>query len=118
MTEAIETTSAPTAAEEPVTVPENPAIARCLNAWACAYKAEKAIKNDHYEAVRKGNHGYCKAMPRLSGYENIRDFIACVAHGMLIGAIDCDYSAKLLYAAQVALSTVRLQPLPEKPATT
>jgi hypothetical protein len=117
MTDVNQTTSAPTVAEESDAVPENPAIARCLSAWARAYKAEKAIKNDHYEAVRKGNHNYCKAMPRLSGYDNIRDFIACVAHGMLIGAIDWDYSTKLLYAAQVALCTVRRQPVPEKPVT-
>jgi len=117
MTDVNQTTPAPIALEEPDAVPENPAIARCLSAWARAYKEEKAIKNDHYEAVRKGNHGYRKAMPRLSGYENIRDFIACVAHGMLIGAIDWDYSTKLLYAAQVALCTVRRQPVPEKPAT-
>ena len=117
MTEATETTPAPSTAEELIAVPENPAIARCMNAWACAYKLEKAKQNDHYEAVRKGNKGYCKAIPRLSGYENIRDFIACVAHGMLIGAIDGDDGTKLLYAAQVALSTVRRQPEPEKPAT-
>jgi hypothetical protein len=123
MTEAIEITEtteiapAPVEADKPAAVPENPAIARCMNAWACAYKLEKAKQNDHYEAVRKGNKGYRKAMPRLSGYENIRDFIACVAHGMLIGAIDGDDGTKLLYAAQVALSTVRRQPEPEKPAT-
>jgi hypothetical protein len=110
MTEVIETTPAPSAVEQPIAVPENPAIARCMNGWACAYKIEKAKKNDHYDAVSKGNHGYRKAMPRLSGYENIRDFIACVAYGMLIGAIDGDDGTKLLYAAQVALSTVRSQP--------
>ena len=97
-------------AEEPNAVPENPAIACCLCAMALAYKEEKAIKNDHYDAVRKGHKGYRKAMPRLSGYDNIRNFIACVAHGMLIGAIDSDDSTKLLYAAQVALGAVRREP--------
>lgn len=116
MTEAIETTPAPIMAEDPIAVPENPAIARCLNAWASAYKLEKAKNNDHFEAVRKGNHSYHKVMPRLSGYENIRDFIACVAHGMLVGAIDGDDGTRLLYAAQVALGAVRRQPMPEKPA--
>ena len=115
MTEVIETAPAPNVAEEPIAVPENPAIARCMNGWACAYKVEKAKTNDHYDAVRKGNLGYRKAMPRLSGYENIRDFIACVAHGMLIGAIDGDDGTRLLYAAQVALSTVRSQPQAPKP---
>jgi hypothetical protein len=55
-------------------------------------------------------------MPPLSGYENIRDFIACVAHAMLIGAIQSEQGSKLLYAAQVALCTVRNQPAPSKSA--
>ena len=115
MTEAIETTPAPSATEQPIDVPENPAIARCMSAWTRAYKAEKAIKNDHFEAMRKGNHAYCNSMPRLSGYDNIRDFIACVAHAMLIRVIDRDDGSKILYAAQVALSTVRSQPPAPKP---
>ena len=41
-------------------------------------------------------------MPPLLGAENIRDFIACVAHGMLIGTIENKDATKLLYAAQVA----------------
>jgi hypothetical protein len=43
-------------------------------------------------------------MPPLLGAENIRDFIACVAHGMLIGVIENKDATKLLYAAQVAFS--------------
>jgi hypothetical protein len=55
-------------------------------------------------------------MPLLSGYESIRDFIACTAHGLLIGAIDGVHGTRLLYAAQVALSSMRSQPAPEKSA--
>jgi hypothetical protein len=43
-------------------------------------------------------------MPVLAGYENVRNFIACVAHGMLIGVFDESDGTKLLYAAQVALT--------------
>jgi hypothetical protein len=43
-------------------------------------------------------------MPPLLGAENIREFIACVAHGMLIGAIENKDATRLLYAAQVAFS--------------
>jgi hypothetical protein len=35
-------------------------------------------------------------MPQLSGQENIRDFIACVAYGMLIKAITGPDGARLL----------------------
>ena len=55
-------------------------------------------------------------MPQLSGYDNIRDFIACVVNAMLIGAIEDNQGTKLLYGAQVALATVRRQPAAPKPA--
>jgi hypothetical protein len=49
-------------------------------------------------------------MPPLSGYQSICDFIACVAHGMVIGAIGDTNGARLLHAAQVALTALRNQP--------
>jgi hypothetical protein len=55
-------------------------------------------------------------MPPLSGDENIRDFIACTAHGMLIDAISGTDAARLLYAAQVAHTTRRHLPEYSKPA--
>jgi hypothetical protein len=48
-------------------------------------------------------------MPRLVGYENIRDFVACVAEGILLGAITESQSSRLLYAAQVAQGAIRYQ---------
>ena len=51
-------------------------------------------------------------MPDLAGHENIRDFIACVTQGMVIGAID---SIKLLYAAQVAIGALRCTPKSQEP---
>ena len=45
-----------------------------------------------------------KSLPPLTGLENIQNFIACVAHGMLIGAILSRDGARLLYAAQVAMA--------------
>jgi hypothetical protein len=44
-------------------------------------------------------------MPSLIGAQNIRDFVACVAHGMLLEAIEDRSGGKLLYAAQVAFAT-------------
>jgi len=45
---------------------------------------------------------YREAMPPLMGARNIRDFIACVAHGMLLHVFEANEASKLLYAAQVA----------------
>jgi hypothetical protein len=50
-----------------------------------------------------------EAMPPLTGRRNIRDFVACVGYGMLIGAIHLNEGTKLLYAAQVAYITNRPQ---------
>jgi hypothetical protein len=116
MTEAIETTPAPSTVEELHAVPENPAVARCMKAWIRAFKEAMAKNRSEYESEKAAIQAYRNAMPRLSDYENIRDFIACVAHGILIGTIDGKNGTKLLYAAQVALSAVRRSPTTPKPA--
>ncbi len=91
---------------------ENSAIARCFSEWQRVYKAEKA-KGEHWVTAEKiAGRAYRRAMPSLSGQENIRNFVACVAHGMLIGAVDGKDGTKLLYAAQVALSTLRGNSVP------
>jgi hypothetical protein len=53
-------------------------------------------------------------MPPLSNRESIRDFIACAAHGILIGAITPQLSGQLLYAAQVALGALKREQKPRK----
>jgi hypothetical protein len=55
-------------------------------------------------AVKRANKAYREALPPLRGAENIRDFIACVAHGMAIEVFDTREASKMLYAAQVAAS--------------
>ncbi|MGD0293742.1 MAG: hypothetical protein ABSB30_07790 [Terracidiphilus sp.] len=114
MTEATQTAPAPSAAEEPSINTENPAVVRCVSAWAAAYKEAKAQNKDNYDASKEATQAYRNAMPSLSGFENTRDFIACVARGILLGVIDGKIGAKLLYAAQVALSAVPRQPAPRK----
>jgi hypothetical protein len=57
-------------------------------------------------AREAGCLGYRSCMPKLSGPDNIRDFIACVAHGMSTGIIPCSEGTRLLYAAQVAHSAL------------
>ena len=45
-------------------------------------------------------------MPPLEGAQNIRYFIDCIAHAMLIEAIPTSDGTRLLYAAQVGWSTM------------
>jgi hypothetical protein len=101
-------------AEESNPTSGNSSIARCYSEWQRVYKAEMA-KGEHWVlASKSAGLAYRKAMPLLTGQENIPDFVACVAHGMLIGAIEGKSSTNLLYAAQVALSTLRRTPIAPK----
>jgi hypothetical protein len=93
----------------------NAAIARCREAWHSRYKAEKSKGQERVSAAHHADASYCEAMPPLLDYESIRDFIACTAHGMLIGAIPHPNGAQLLYAAQVALATLYCQPRQTSP---
>ena len=67
-------------------------------------------------AADDAGEAYRKAMPLRSGYENIRDYIALAAHGMLIGAIYPNRSSHLLNAAQLALVTLNSEPKSRKSA--
>jgi len=71
-----------------------------------------ALQEGKSEAVVRmiGKLAYCNAMPKLSGAGNIRDFIACVTHGMLLGIIPGSEATRLLYAAQVAHTALTKRP--------
>jgi hypothetical protein len=104
-------------ADESVPASTNPAISCCRKAWQITYD-EKIAKNKSTPVAEfYAAQSYRSAMPPLSGYENIQDFIACTAYGLLIGAIQEANSSKLLYAAQVALSSIRSQPSLRHPST-
>ena len=96
------------------------AIKRCASPFRRAYEAYLRSKpGDEYDktiASQRASPAYCKALPPLVGRENIRDFIACVAHGILIDAIPEKKANQLLYAAQVALATLQREQRPRKTA--
>lgn len=93
----------------------NAAIARCCQAWQLRYNSEKSKGEDDVFAAHYADDSYRDAMPPLTGYKSIRDFIACAAHGMLIGAILSQNGTQILYAAQVALGALRHQTKQTKP---
>jgi hypothetical protein len=109
-------TETPSKAEERTTS-ENPAVAHCMKAWERVYDETPKKGRDVYDAEKKANEIYRESMPTLSGIENIRDFIACVAFGMLVDAITDERGTKLLYAAQVALTAAAKNPQPKKLAS-
>jgi hypothetical protein len=80
------------------------AIARCTAARNKARSDALARSQPRYTADEAGAKAFRSAMPPLLGADNIRDFIACVAHGILINVIENKDATKLLYAAQVAFA--------------
>jgi hypothetical protein len=88
----------------------NPAAARCCKAWKKVYRAAMEETDDEIGAAKKAGEAYRAAMPLLTSRENCRDFIACVAQGILLGAIPEKNGGKLLYAVQVALPMVNAEP--------
>jgi hypothetical protein len=106
----------PKIAKNPSEGSQNPAVSRCCKAWNRAYKATFALKKSDYTAEKEAGAAYRDAMPNLSGEQNIRDFIACAAHGILIGAIDEKMSTRLLYAAQVASGALARAEKPPAPS--
>src|ERR1700678_2705999 len=96
------------------------ALRRCRVAWQRAFKAymdeSQGSSVDKIFADREAGDAYCKAMPALTGIDGIRDFVACAAHGILIGAITRDKSGQLLYAAQVALAALSHERNPPRSA--
>jgi hypothetical protein len=107
MTEDIQTIPTPCGMYEPIAAAANPAVARCLNAWARANKAELAKGKNRSAASIEADRAYLDALPPLAGDDNIRDFIACVAHAMIVHIFPDNAATRLLYAAQVAHTTTR-----------
>jgi hypothetical protein len=85
---------------------KNSAVAHCWEARELVYRLTLKRKKARVIALLNASEAYCRAMPPLVGYENICNFIACVGYGMVVNAILESSGTKLLYAAQVALSTL------------
>ncbi|MFY9854877.1 MAG: hypothetical protein WAK26_13465 [Terracidiphilus sp.] len=108
---------APTAViDQPSPVPptRNAAVVRCCTARESSLRESRAKALNRFETKDNANAAYCDAMPDLSGHQNIRDFIACVAHGMVTGVIHAIEGPKFLYAAQVAIGALRREPKEQK----
>ena len=72
----------------------------------------QAMEEEKSESIIRlaGKLAYCTAMPKLSGAGNVRDFIACVTYGMLLGIIPGSEGTRLLYGAQIAHAALTKRP--------
>jgi hypothetical protein len=96
----------------------NPAVAHCCKAWKKVFRAAVDAGKSELTASFQAGEAYRAAMPPLSTRDSCRDFIACVAQGILLGAVSEKDGGKLLYAAQVALAAANAdRNSPDAPAT-
>jgi hypothetical protein len=115
MAEAAEPATEEPECEIPERLFENDAVARCISAWRLIMGNERAELDedeDESEAKEEANSAYLRAMPPLSGYQNICDFIACVTHGSMGGVIRQKDAEHFLAAAKIALCALRFDPKP------
>ena len=77
-------------------------------------KSPVSTKTKALPAQKAGNQAYIRAMPPLSGYQNICDFIACVTNALVIDAIAACDAKRLFAAAKIAITAVRSEPAPPK----
>ncbi len=97
---------------------ENPAVALCCAAYTKSFLATLAKDSEDEVCARlDGEEAYRKAMPPLQGSRNTRDFITCIAHGVLVDAIDNARAARLLCAAKVAHAMSRSKSRKQKSAS-
>ena len=78
------------------------AVERCCRAWNLTLEAALDEGINLVSSHLRANEAFRNAMPPLTTARNIRDFIACVAFGMMANTIDYAFAPKLLYAAQMA----------------
>ena len=85
----------------------NPAVARCCAAWDRAREQARINGKGEVFAALDAAQAYRLNLPDLDSFAQVRDFISCVAQGLLLGAITGADAARLIYAAQVAGSSLR-----------
>jgi len=88
----------------------NAAVQRCRQARALAIQEARARNLSKFDSEQAGEEAYRNGLPPLSGYDNICDFIACITQGLITENIFHIDGPGLLYAAQVAISALRLHP--------
>ena len=99
---------------EHVATEKNSAVALCYESYSRALKEAEEMHMLQARAYFFARDVYRKAMPPLTGRENIQNFIACIAHGMLMKIIEPADATRLLYAAQIAQSAAdRERPNPK-----
>lgn len=90
--------------------PESPvaaAVNHCMAQYKGAYRAAATMGASEYGSHKAGREAYRLALPRTGSVTEIQGFIACIAHGITLEVFDRHEPTQLLYAAQVALASLK-----------
>ncbi len=110
---ALATTKAAGALQLSSDVSGKQAVEVCMSAWNRAHDEQAEHKgSSNWDCEKAGNKAYLRAMPSLSGYKNICDFIDCINYASMTGVIIHTDAAHYLANARLALSAVYHQPKP------
>jgi hypothetical protein len=83
------------------------ALDQCRADWQSAYDLAQSKGLAPAKAVRMAAVAYKLAMPKMDNLPAIRAAIACIAQGITLEVFDGRDGSQLLYAAQVALATLK-----------
>jgi hypothetical protein len=83
------------------------AIDHCKAEWQNAYDLAQSKGLAPAKALRMASVACKLAMPKMDNLPAIRAAIACVAQGITLEVFDGRDGSQLLYAAQVAMSTLK-----------
>jgi hypothetical protein len=83
------------------------AMTQCKDEWSRAYTLAQSKGLTAAKALRMASVAYKLAMPKMDSLPTIRAAIACIAQGIQLEVFDGRDGSQLLYAAQVAMSTLR-----------
>ncbi|HWG18983.1 MAG TPA: hypothetical protein VG225_00550 [Terracidiphilus sp.] len=90
----------------------NAAVQHCCSVYHQTLAGKRKAGDTSFRPQQEAEEAYCNAMPFLTSRTAVLDFIACVAHGMLLKVFYKDDGVKLITAARAALSALPSEPRP------
>jgi hypothetical protein len=85
------------------------ALTHCKDEWTRAYELAQTKGLTASKALRMASVAYKLAMPKMDSLPTIRASISCIAQGITLEVFDGRDGSQLLYAAQVAMSVLRIK---------
>lgn len=84
------------------------ALHHCKDEWTHAYQIAQKKGLTPAKALRMASVAYKLSMPKMDSLATIRAAIACIAQGIQLEVFDGRDGSQLLYAAQVALTVLKV----------